>query len=47
MLGTFTYGTLFRIQRPSNQSTLHSPEPVVDASSGAPPSPFPVFQVTR
>jgi len=23
MLGTFTYGTLFRIQRPSNQSTLH------------------------
>lgn len=47
MFGTFTYGTLSRIHRPSNQSTLQSPEPVVDASSGAPPRPLPVFHVTR
>lgn len=47
MFGTLTYGTLSCIHRPSNQSTLQSPEPVVDASSGAPPRPLPVFQVTR
>ena len=47
MFGTLTYGTVSRIHRPSNQSTLQSPEPVVDASSGAPPRPLPVFQATR